>query len=252
MFRGSGITMGGSFCKNLKQLVNVQVGEARVRPRKGSVMRVPISRYAPPGLSPRFPATYLKVKVEPGGDNRLFRGRSFGNQNQFANDLCVTVRVTQYMTLKRDGSPGPLKTTSSRKDCVSFRASSSKLQFEVQWNTTDDLDILLEEPDGFVVNRFNPTSPSGARLNRDNGGDSFCLPNVNGQRTREVVSYNIDDRPQTGTYVLSVQHLRNCRSTPTEYIVRAIVNGNVVKKRTGITDVTDRSVVGAFNFKVNF
>ena len=252
LLRGAGFPMGGGLCnKRKRQLVDVKSGEALVGPVKGSVPKVPISMYSPAGLSPSFPKKYLKFREILGRESRIVRGKSVGNQNEFANDLCVTIPIKRYRVLNRDGTTGPVVKTSNPKDCVSLKAGGSKLQFNLRWNSTDDLDMLLEEPSGCVLSRFNKNCPSGAKLNKDNGDVTRCLP-ISGDRffVREIVTYPVNSAAENGNYILRINHLRNCDLGPTAYTVTVVINGNLMTTRTGVTNSFASDVVATLNFGI--
>ena len=97
--------MRGGLCdKNMRQELDIKSGEAFIGPVKASVLRVPISKWSPPGRSNPFPKKYLKLKEVEVRENRLVRRRSVGNQNDFVEDMCAgAYQEVQVALLKWNG-----------------------------------------------------------------------------------------------------------------------------------------------------
>lgn len=257
--RGTGITMGGAICRKGRLLVGILPGEALVTPRKSTLTPVPISVYMPAGLPQPFPSNYFRVKEIPSGEVKIVRGRTSVGQNVFLHDHCMTLPITQYRILRRDGTRAPFRRTNNPRDCISMRLIASKLIFEVTWNNTDDIDLVLTEPDGpngeagDVISRFNLKSSTGGRLNGDSAIGDSCEPVFPGETFRESVFYDIDPRVKSGVYKMRIQHFKNCGNGPTNLDVRAVIdgpNGVVHRKLTSVSNRDRGAIAAEYDFNI--
>lgn len=239
LLRGNKRPMGGAFCTTGGQLLRqVKIGEASVTPQKSGIPYKLISEYNPPQLTVPFEKSYFTVWKGVVGQQRVSRKRGSGNQFEVLDKHCVTIPVLSYKAVLPTGRVGPRVTTTSPNDCITMRVLSTKLEFELSWNTTDDFDLKVTEPDGTKID-FRNKGPmaSGGRLNSDNRIGECSLAPVKDEFTREAVIYLRDSNPQIGRYVMTASRYRDCaRSEPTEYCLRAIVNGRVIKTKCGVTD----------------
>ena len=151
---------------------------------------------------------------------------STGNQEDFLDDLCVTLPIRRYNIETSDGSVFPAVSTNNERDCVSFRTINQPILVEVTWDSADDFDLSIQGPDG------------GGRLIRDNN-----IGQCNGgpPQGKEAVVF---DTATAGTYEITLRHFNNCGGR-TRFTVNAIVNGVRVFQRRGRSSVDGRIVLEA-------
>ena len=124
----------------------------------------------------------------------------------------------------------------------SLDACNGEITITLAWNTTDDLDLHLVEPDGTVVYFGNRTSPNGAHLDIDKnaGGNDSSNPIEN-------ICYT--QNPPPGTYKVLVHFFRR-RSTDAEIPYTIYVrNGTSEKYFRGVhTTQKDKHLVYEFSY----
>ena len=233
MLRGNGIDMGGAFCFPLlgsrpRPLVEVKLGEASVSIRKSGGPLVKITKF--PGVSPAFPSNYFRVKKMPSGLEKITRRKARGNQFEKTDNLCIVLPITSFRFVGPDGSVSSPR-TGGFNDCIAIRVQAMRFQFEVVWNNTDDVDLKVVEPTGFRIGRDNRDSPSGGRFNTDVGVDRCSLPLIPGERSRETISWDIDEVPPTGTYIAIGRLHKSCGNGPVKVCLRVSLNGMVAKQK---------------------
>ena len=153
-----------------------------------------------------------------------------GNQNRFTHGTCFYVPVKTY-ALQLPNRRCTLVDAEKASDCFVFVAYTPDIIFELQWfDTGDDLDLIVTEPDGSTVNYTHTRSVCG-RMHSGDGGIDGCDV---AKETREKVEYfrSCPDF-QRGKYKLAVRHLTNCGEGGTRYYLRAIQDGKVIKQIDG-------------------
>lgn len=209
-------------------------GEARVTPVRGGGAFIPISFYRPDGLRPKYPSNYFglsEITFPPlPGKYSISHVPSSGNQFANANDICVQIPILRYELFKRNGS---LKVVNSNdpNDCISYRVRAPKLLIELAWDSSDDLDLVVTEPQpsGFVISGDNQRAPSGGRLQGD--FPEFSCTELNA--TREQVRYLQDHTVTPGQYTVSGFHFENCRKRRTSWSLAVIHNGITIASTRG-------------------
>lgn len=226
--------MGGVLCSSSRPIREVHFGEALVSLQRSGRGYVPISSYRPPGLRSRYPTDYFKVYTGSMGVQRITRRHGVGNQYRNVDNLCVTIPIKEYRPTRKSGRVGRRIVTTSAQDCISMRVVASRLQLELTWNNTDDIDISVTEPSGDTIGLGMTESSTGGRFNKDNGVNRCSRREMPGEMTRETVSYDFEDMVESGTYRVLVKQVTSCGSSAAAYKVRAVVNGVVVRTRSGI------------------
>lgn len=201
-------------------------GEALVTPVKGGGAFVPISSYQPLGLRPRYPKNYFglsEISFPPlPGKYGISHVPSSGNQFETANDICVLIPIQRYELFRADGSLRTVN-TNDLSDCISYRVRAPKLLIELSWDSSDDLELIVREPQpsSFVISNDNMNAPSGGRLINDHPLFS-CTDQ---QAGREQVRYLQDHTPPSGEYTVLGRHFENCGKGPTAWNVAVVYNG---------------------------
>lgn len=174
----------------------------------------------------------------------IARQSNRGNQEKFVNDLCVIFPIRRYERLMRDGSLDRIVQSRNRSDCVSFRSVAPQLLIEFTWNTPDDFDLEVEEPDTNVIDRSTPNSQTGGRLNNDNNV-GVCDTNKTG---REQVRWLRTGSPLPGEYSIMIRHFGSCGNGPTTWSVAVINVQTVLKFETGTSNLDNNELVTTITF----
>lgn len=219
------------------RLHSIKTGEARVRASKSTKRAVRISRYQPHGLTKRFGKRYFHLQKFRLGEWVVVREKSAGNQEKYVGGLCVTMPVRGYRYLNRAGKARGGWRKGRKGDCVSFRTMNAKMLVELRWNSTDDMDLSVEEPDGRVASRFRHHDACG-KLGADSG--SILGVCVNVPDKSESIRY-FDCAPK-GRYVIRVVHYRNCGQGG-KYEVRVIREGRLVYSKVAESNRSSGSLV---------
>eukprot|EP00177_Eucheuma_denticulatum_P006482 GFKZ01011800.1.p1 GENE.GFKZ01011800.1~~GFKZ01011800.1.p1 ORF type:complete len:331 (-),score=17.39 GFKZ01011800.1:214-1206(-) len=213
--------------------------EARVTFR-GSL--VPISRFSPPGLGIRYPSNFIKTAAVPFLPwTGISRRQAQGNQWDFLHDRCMILPIRRYQEINAT-TQLPIRVVSaggSNRNCVAFRTTAPAIQVELTWDSGDDFDLAVEEPDGDVISFRNRRSEAG-RLTGDNNV-GFCDSELT--FGRENVVYFPGGPIEEGQYRVIVTHFNRCDTSPTVWRVRIIINGNLVLSRRGTASRGRQQVV---------
>jgi hypothetical protein len=95
------------------------------------------------------------------------------------------------------------------------------VQVTLTWQTNDDIDLYVTDPNGDTVFYNNPIVPSGGELDRDN----LCSNMIIGRP--ENIYWSQGSAPR-GTYTVAVNYFDPCESEHSvNWTVRVIVQGNV-------------------------
>lgn len=223
----------------------LRAGEAQVR--QGSRF-VPISRWNPSGLSRNYPALFFRpVKVPFLPHSGIAPVRSSPNQWSFLHDKCWIMPVRRYERINLDSGRVLRRLNSNaRSDCVAFRTTAPAIQVELVWDTPDDFDLEVREPDGDRLNFNNKRSEFG-KLNGDNNV-GFCDTKL--LFGKENVLYFPNPNIEKGRYVVTVRHFTKCATRPTNWTLRIVVNGKVITTRRRFSAIGDNRVVGTAAFTI--
>ncbi|CDF34443.1 unnamed protein product [Chondrus crispus] len=239
-------SLSGVICLPGSNVTDLRSGQAMVAQGKDPNM-VPISQFSPAGLDTSFPKRFfrlfpLQFVPEEQGMGRL---RTRGNQQEFLDDLCVVLPITSYGEFEKDESITRVS-GGGRKDCVSFRTRNPMVLIELSWDSADDFDLEVTEPNGTVVSRDAPDAGVG-ELNNDNnvGACNIMIP-----AGKEAVLYRQEDELMSGDYTATIKHFNNCGDGRTRYRLRVIVDGEVVVFRTGLSNAPKDTVVTRVNFSL--
>ncbi len=115
--------------------------------------------------------------------------------------------------------------TKGRPPCYGVEDTSvgtGDVQITLTWQTNDDIDLYVTDPDGFVISYMSMYSPSGGALDRDN----LCSEMIIG---RPENIYWASGQAPSGTYKVQVNYYEPCVSEKS-------VNWTVRVVRMGITE----------------
>lgn len=142
------------------------------------------------------------------------------------SSLDVSTTVRSYSAPLQAGVPDfSFITDSSRWSdpvTVTTRAvsvGSGTFQASLTWNTTADLDLYVEEPDGTTIAYFN-------RISSTTGGQ-LDVDDLNGYGPENIF---YEEAPPSGTYTVKVDHFSG--ASPTNYNV-TITNNGVTQSYSG-------------------
>lgn len=231
---------------------DVTLGEALIA-RNGRDGRVRISTYGLPGLSKPFKPNFFFALNTLENSSSISRSRTTKEQADLLNNACVAIPIESYRLRKRDGSAGTLKRTRGRdSDCVEIRTVVPRLHFSLEWTVPGDLDLIVEEPNGELVNRFNPISSTGGRLLLDLGINDLVCGGGQRRKVREDVRWLKPSAAETGTYTVSIQQTRKCIGTPIKWTLTVLVDGVVEKKFVRTTSIGNGQIANTFTLDLTF
>ena len=213
----------------ITELRNVVGGEASVSVSNSGTPFVPISEFA--DATPRFQATYFSFAFfEKTERESLVRRQARGNQRELLRNLCGRLPIRSHDILRRNGSTRRTVMLSRARDCVGFRTRIDDLDIELFWDTSNDLNLRVIEPDGFQINRDNRVSPSGGALMLTDQGADGCTRFLAQDRVR----YRFCDRVQSGGYIILIDNINEC-SPVTIYTLRVTYKGRTMVDETDST-----------------
>jgi hypothetical protein len=116
------------------------------------------------------------------------------------------------------------------------------VQITLTWNSTNDLDLWVIDPDGEAIYFGKPTSPSGGQLDVD--ANAGC--NHPTRTPVENIFWPPGEAP-LGKFRVETQYYQQCESpAPIAYHVRVLVDGKVTEFDKLIQTVTERQTVFEF------
>eukprot|EP00177_Eucheuma_denticulatum_P007784 GFKZ01014160.1.p1 GENE.GFKZ01014160.1~~GFKZ01014160.1.p1 ORF type:complete len:325 (-),score=34.12 GFKZ01014160.1:139-1113(-) len=207
---------------------------------------IPISKWRPEGLShPFHPRIIGPYKVRSFTKSGIaLSERLTGNQWSFLHDRCMILPIRHYKV----ASSGGLRRISTENDptaCAAFKITAPELRFHLFWDTGDDLDLVVEEPDGDVIDFRRPTSESG-KLNLDENR-GLCNSHLRGGR--ENVLYLPGNGRQDGKYVVEGFLVTKCTSQRTNWRLNVLFRGEEVMSVSGFFNDTPSADEQVFLFK---
>lgn len=245
LLRSPGISLSGFVCLEDVNIGTVRkTGEALVEVN-GTM--IPISTYKPPKLSRPFRRSQFGLFPIPflGGKQGIGRRESRGNQEKFLDNLCVVLPITKYNVIAEDDAVAERVMSDDEDSCVSFRTRTVEVLTDLTWNSSDDLDIKVITPSGTVLDKNNPLTPD-ARLT-ETEQENTC----DGRTASKETAAIFNPMPaEKGTYTVEITHFKNCMDGPSDWELRFTVNGNLLAKRSGTSDLKNRGVIDVFQFSV--
>ena len=106
--------------------------------------------------------------------------------------------------------------------------SDGPIQVSVSWNTASDVDLHVVDPDGEEIYYGSSVSSTGGELDLDSNA-ACSIDGVN----NENITWDDNDDPASGTYIVRVDYWDSCEQGPTDYIVTIRVEGEPTRTITG-------------------
>ena len=114
------------------------------------------------------------------------------------------------------------------------------IQITLTWESSVDLDLWVEDPNGDIVNYEYTPIPSGGELDRDNKCDDFILGRP------ENIYWPSGDAP-SGTYTVYVDYYGGCDSSDSvSYTARTVIQGAVTSYEGNISYGDSADMVTTF------
>lgn len=198
---------------------------------------VPISKWSPEGLRKSFNPDFIQPKRIRGFPwSGIDRKRATVNQWRMLHDRCMVLPIRKYQLIDSDTQRpvGTVDLDDDRRNCVAFRTSAPSIHVQLTWDSSDDFDLSVEEPEGGAVIDFRNTRSDTGKLNRDNH-KGFC--NANLPAGREDIVYFPNPALISGVYRVRVTHFNACGGKESKWSLKIMKNGVVVKSRRGKSDV---------------
>lgn len=220
--------------------------EPSVADREGLV---PISEWSPPGLRKPFsPEFFYAGDISLLPWSSISRRDTLGNQWDFLHDKCFVLPITGFQIIDSDTQRlvrNERVDTSDRSNCVAFRTTAPQIHIQLTWDSPDDFDLSVTEPDGDIVNFQTPRSEQG-KLNGDNN-KGVCFSGL--PVGKEDIVYFPSRNIETGNYRVSVSHSFKCGASSTKWTLTVSKNGVVVKRKTGTAAAGNNELVLTTIFK---
>ncbi len=128
------------------------------------------------------------------------------------------------------------------------------------WGSMDDLDLHVLDPSGFRIHAYDPTSPSGGQLDRDDNATerdpAFRCSSDPEPGGVENVFWPTGTAP-TGTYTVEIYSFHDCAPPSTNWTLQVFVGDSLVRTESGtaaggVAVVDDESYYGVLAFSTTF
>lgn len=209
---------------------------------------VPISRWNPLGLNSTFKSNFIKTfKVPFLPHSGIGRLATSVKQWSLLHDQCMILPIKRYQVIDLDtGLAKQIVNTNGTTECVSFRTTAPAIQVQLTWDTQDDFDVEVMEPDGDILNHNNTKTEYG-KLNKDNNF-GFCGTAL--LYGKENVVYFPNPNIEVGRYKIRIIHFKKCSTRPTNWRLTVMINGVVKINKSQFSAAGDKNRVGtaAFNW----
>ena len=206
----------------------MKTGEAKVR-LAGSkdfvhISRLPLKGY-PKGT---FPNTFFQETPTNEMSTTFLSGIGYdGDVPRDAitalDGACVSMPIGKWQESEGEIIKGD-------RSCVSFTTYVAKVEIRLFWESNDDLDLIVTEPDGKVVD----TEGKGVGLHIEDQGFAQCdekEPNISG-RTERIV-YRENSKPLPGTYtVIPVMHNKCKPYGAAKFNIKIVKEGRLIYNHT--------------------
>lgn len=247
LIRPPGRLSYGSVCKPGQQIGYVlRTGEPLLALENGDM--ITISKWRPRKLSPNFLKNTFRVPKNPGRrSSAIATSELQGNQFKFLEDSCIIFPIIKYELLdrRRRRVKRFVKTNGSERDCVSFQTRTAAILVDLTWNSDDDFDVQITEPDGVTLSRFQPETKTG-RINGDANSDACGLVDFGRETARYLTT---TDGVKKGIYRAEARHNMNCGGGGTKWKLEVSIDGKVVETKEGFSNGGLGDMVGRIRFR---
>lgn len=154
------------------------------------------------------------------------------------------VPVTKYEIYGRRGLR--IIETEDEDECISFTARVPDVLIEAVWDSGDDMDLSVREPDGTLVNYLHTKSSCGS-LGKDNSVDACGIF----LRGHERITYQRECLKQgDGKYEAILRHTVNCGHGATSWVLKVVVDGRFRRVIRGVSNGSDEMVAASIKFRL--
>jgi hypothetical protein len=148
--------------------------------------------------------------------------------------ILLVLTLTGWFTRDLWMPAAPVPTPSATRVAT---LGSGDVQVTLSWNSTDDLDLWVSDPNGEVIYYGHSTSISNGALDVD--ANAGCANKTN--QPVENIFWPTGQAPR-GEYVISVNYYAQCETTASiPFTVRVLVDGQV-QEFTGVVNVIGETV----------
>lgn len=268
----------------------LRTGEAAIQASIGRrPSLIPISKWRPSGLKPRFRKNFFKVAKIP-LSQQLFnplqsvsRTKTAGNQDELLDGRCVILPILSYDFADRLTRKFFRVEKTTPKDCVAFTVRNPDLVVDLTWSLAENLDLMVLGPGGdtgvsvdgergLKITRksnkrcvggresviFENASPGNYTVMFSNSGPGtstrteMTLPTFARQSvvSRQGGSYpNCETRFPTGNWRM-IKKFPSKKRFKRRYELKVTWNGRTVLKKKGKYRVGRREKLGTVTFRI--
>lgn len=157
----------------------------------------------------------------------------------------MVMPIRRYEIVNRDFAKVAVASSDKADDCVAFRTTAPTIHVELTWDTNDQLDMELTEPDGDVLNRATNARTEAGKVN-ELDGDSVCAKRFT--QGKENIVYFPGGPIEEGMYSVKVIHYASCRGDLTSWKLRVLFNGDEQAVYSGQSSVGRKHVLKTVTF----
>lgn len=199
-------------------------GDPKIRMRSGDFISLNDWSAAAPSFDRRF----FRAKTIPTlGKSGITYKPAMGNQWDIINETCIKLPIIR-------GSIGGVPVDrNDPSSCVGFTMTAPAMQVSVFWNTDDDVNMRVVQPDTVTV-AFESPSQNGI-IRRDNAFQSCGKITVG----KELGIWSTTFLP--GMYCAKLRMKKKCRPGKLRYTISVAVGGTLKKRKSGMANPSSRS-----------
>lgn len=216
----------------------IAVGEPLIIESGSKSVETPLKEWMPAGLSDKFDSGFFYAgDATLFGKSMLYRKAFIGNQAEKIDDHCIRLPIITYEEKAASGSGVTNVDTMGgmKKDCIGFVPWAATLDIRLDWDSKDDLDLIITEPDGSVLNKNNLNSPNSCgKLQKDKKTEQ-CF--ARGPSSGREISFYRPCEPPTGTFTIKAKHFENCGNGPTNWWLIVKRDGEVIHTSNGSSNL---------------
>lgn len=188
---------------------------------------------------PGFPFKFFVGKKIPTfGFTGIIRKVTTPTQWAYLNRKCFILPIRSYQVVDSSGTVIRTDRATGSDDCVSFRIQAPKVQIDLFWQSDDDFDLSVVEPDNDILSKRTEMTEDG--IFRVNNGVKACgLIKIG----KEIILYQ--DDYESGEYIIRVRMNKKCPLSPrrVRYCVKVTLLGNLINSVCRKTRATSGQTV---------